>query len=172
MFITCCVCRVYIPRIMFGDSPGARITKQICSVPLFSRFFRISKSPITYSISLPSHWHLSGVTTPKLKRPLQIWSWYWITDRCFDHSILKNRENNGTEEIGCLLLISVAFRHIGHTIWSRDAWRFVMCTLQWRHNERHGVSGNGLTDCFLNCLNRRRSRKTSRLCWSPLTKDQ
>ena len=37
------------------------------------------------------------------------------------------------------------------------------CTLQWRHNERDGVSNHQLHDCLLNCLFRRRSKKTSKL---------
>ena len=36
-------------------------------------------------------------------------------------------------------------------------------TLQWRHNERDGVSNHRRLDCLLNCLFRRRSKKTSKL---------
>ena len=36
-------------------------------------------------------------------------------------------------------------------------------TLQWRHNERDGVSNHQPHDCFLNRLFRRRSKKTSKL---------
>ena len=36
-------------------------------------------------------------------------------------------------------------------------------TLQWRHNERDGVSNNQHHDCLFNRLFRRRSRKTSKL---------
>ena len=35
--------------------------------------------------------------------------------------------------------------------------------LQWRHNERDGLSNHQPCDCFLNCLLRRRSSKTSKL---------
>ena len=35
-------------------------------------------------------------------------------------------------------------------------------TLQWRHNERDGVSNHRRLDCFLNSLFRRRSKKTSK----------
>ena len=35
--------------------------------------------------------------------------------------------------------------------------------LQWRHNERNGVSNHQPHDCLLNRLSRRRSRKTSKL---------
>ena len=35
--------------------------------------------------------------------------------------------------------------------------------LQWRHNERHGVSNPRRNDCLLNRLFRRRSKKTSKL---------
>ena len=36
-------------------------------------------------------------------------------------------------------------------------------TLQWRHNERNGVSNHRRLDCLLNRLFRRRSKKTSKL---------
>ena len=36
-------------------------------------------------------------------------------------------------------------------------------SLQWRHNERDGVSNHQLHDCLLNRLFRRRSKKTSKL---------
>ena len=36
-------------------------------------------------------------------------------------------------------------------------------TLQWRHNERDGVSNHQSHDCLLNHLFRRRSKKTSKL---------
>ena len=36
-------------------------------------------------------------------------------------------------------------------------------TLQWRHNERHGISNHQLHDCLLNSLFRRRSKKASKL---------
>ena len=35
--------------------------------------------------------------------------------------------------------------------------------LQWRHNDRHGVSNNQPHDCLLNGLFRRKSKKTSEL---------
>ena len=35
--------------------------------------------------------------------------------------------------------------------------------LQWRHNERDDVSNSRRLDCFLNCLFRRRIKKTSKL---------
>ena len=39
-----------------------------------------------------------------------------------------------------------------------------MLTLQWRHNELHGVSNHQPHDCLLNRLFRRRSKRTSKLC--------
>ena len=36
--------------------------------------------------------------------------------------------------------------------------------LQWRHNERNGVSNHQPQDCSINCLFRRRSKKISKLC--------
>ena len=37
------------------------------------------------------------------------------------------------------------------------------CPLQWRHNERHGVSNYRRLHCLLNCWYRPRSKKTSKL---------
>ena len=36
-------------------------------------------------------------------------------------------------------------------------------SLQWRHNERDGVSNHRHLDCLFNCVFRRRSKKTSKL---------
>ena len=51
--------------------------------------------------------------------------------------------------------------------WFETPWRpydvIVMLALQWRHNERDGVSNHQCFDCLLNCLFRRRSKKTSKL---------
>ena len=44
-------------------------------------------------------------------------------------------------------------------------WAVVkMTTLQWRHDERDGVSNHRCLDCLLNRLFRCRSKKTSKLC--------
>ena len=43
------------------------------------------------------------------------------------------------------------------------AWLGVINTLQWRHNERYGVSNHQPRDCLLNRLFRRRSKKASKL---------
>ena len=40
----------------------------------------------------------------------------------------------------------------------------VSFTLQWRHNERHGVSNHRRLNCLPNRLFKRRSKKTSMLC--------
>ena len=37
-------------------------------------------------------------------------------------------------------------------------------SLLWRHNGRHGVSNHQPHNCLLDCLFRRRSKKTSKLC--------
>ena len=42
--------------------------------------------------------------------------------------------------------------------------RCILGQLQWRHNERHGVSNHRRLDGLLNRLFRRRSNKTSKLC--------
>ena len=45
-------------------------------------------------------------------------------------------------------------------LWLKETSPFVhvaACTLQWRHNERHGISNHRHFDCILNRLFRRRS---------------
>ena len=42
-------------------------------------------------------------------------------------------------------------------------WRKIDATSQWRRNERDGVSNHQPYDCLLNCLLRRRPKKTSKL---------
>ena len=44
-------------------------------------------------------------------------------------------------------------------------------TLQWRHNEREGVSNHQPHDCLLKRLFRRRSKKTSKLCVTGLCEE-
>ena len=49
-------------------------------------------------------------------------------------------------------------------------------SLQWRHNERDGVSNHRHLDCLFNCVFRRRSKKTSKLrvtgpLWGEFTGD-
>ena len=61
--------------------------------------------------------------------------------------------------------------YIETTLWSRYMWKLSIwkwehrlgLTLQWRHNERNGVSNYWRFDCLLNRLYSRRSKKTSKL---------
>ena len=46
---------------------------------------------------------------------------------------------------------------------SARLWRISLIPLQWRLNERNGVSNHRRLDCLLNCLLGRRSKKTSKL---------
>ena len=52
------------------------------------------------------------------------------------------------------------FINISGDVVTLGTWKI---PLQWRHNERDGVSNHQLTDCLLNRLFRRRSKKTSKL---------
>ena len=45
----------------------------------------------------------------------------------------------------------------------QNAWQFTDGSLQWRHNERNGVSNHQPHDCLLRCLFRHRSKKISKL---------
>ena len=47
-----------------------------------------------------------------------------------------------------------------HILWDVLYW---FISLQWRHNERDGVSNHRRLHCLLNCWFRRRSKKTSML---------
>ena len=64
--------------------------------------------------------------------------------------------------------IYFAIKPSRETVWDRTAMRTasllpVHYTLQWRYNERDGVSNHLLHDCLLNRLSRRRSMKTSKV---------
>ena len=53
----------------------------------------------------------------------------------------------------------------------QNQWFFVPCdleTLRWRHNGHNNVSNQQPHDCLLNCLFRRRSKKTWKLCVTDL----
>ena len=47
-----------------------------------------------------------------------------------------------------------------------------LISLQWRHNECAGVSNHWRFDCLLNCLFRRRSKKTSKLGVTGICEDK
>ena len=53
-----------------------------------------------------------------------------------------------------------------HDISHSTACRVIVAdnTIRWRHNERADVSNHRRLQCLLNCLFRRRSKETSKLC--------
>ena len=61
--------------------------------------------------------------------------------------------------------------YITGPLWGEDKWKSIRIlstffdekSLQWRYNQRHGVSNNQPHDCLLNRSFRRRSKKTSKL---------
>ena len=62
----------------------------------------------------------------------------------------------------CTLHISSISREVINSM-AADGPAPCVPTLHWRHNERDGVSNHQPHDCLLNCLFRRRSKKTSKL---------
>ena len=62
---------------------------------------------------------------------------------------------------GCLSIVTKEITR--RYIIDRDGDILTSFSLQWRHNERGGVSHQRRLDCLLNCLLRRRSKKTSKL---------
>ena len=68
------------------------------------------------------------------------------------------------------------FETPSHSLWPHSngvlihsgAATMVRIPLQWRHNERNGVSNHRRLDCSLNRLFRRRSERTSKLCVTAL----
>ena len=71
------------------------------------------------------------------------------------------------------LEIYFIFCHFSTLVWRRVVEfpphrRSYIVTLQWRHNERDGVSNHQPHDCLLNRLFRRRSKKTSKLRFTGL----
>ena len=76
-------------------------------------------------------------------------------------------ELGGLNIMWCIML---SFRHTAshedggdHEYPHDDVIKWKHLPLQWRYNERDGVSNHQPVDCFLNCLFRRRSKKTSKL---------
>ena len=61
----------------------------------------------------------------------------------------------------CIGKVSDGFAHFTKPI-GRISW-YVTFSLQWRHNGRDGVSNRHPHNCLLNCLFRRRSKKTLKL---------
>ena len=80
--------------------------------------------------------------------------WHWSSLRQLN---LEPTRPNGL--VGCKVptdLVKISVKKATHM-------GFYQNTLQWRHNPRDGVSHHQPHDCLLNCLFRRRSKKTSKL---------
>ena len=93
------------------------------------------------------------------------------TESCCDTNLIVNGSTGGSrDDPRC---------HQWRQSWNHDDSRFsvgtldrsrsfylkkMLCLLQQRHNERHGVSNHRRPDSLLNCLFRDRSEKTSKLC--------
>ena len=84
-------------------------------------------------------------------------------------TIVNKFQWNGNQNIA-IFVQENAFEYIGD--WNQNTtvfiqentFDYVCCkTLQWRHNERDGVSNHQRLDCLLNRLFRPRSKKTSKL---------
>ena len=75
-----------------------------------------------------------------------------------------NRSKNFNVESGCRFTVLLGFVLLIHQFLPRYFWQHItQATLQWRHNERNGVSNYQPNDCLPNCLFRRKSKKTSKL---------
>ena len=68
-------------------------------------------------------------------------------------------------------LDGLSVENVGLTVYHHIPWRKYYrpqaMPLQWRHDERNGVSNHQCLDCLLNCLFRRWPKKTSKLHASP-----
>ena len=63
----------------------------------------------------------------------------------------------------CFLFLSMQFCMKYRVILDRVI-RALCISLQWRHNERNGLSNHRCLHCLLNCCFRLRSKKTSKFC--------
>ena len=70
---------------------------------------------------------------------------------------------------GFLLYMNTVDNQLQHYLWGKDSSFFsISCLIQmhalrWLHNEHYGISNHHPNDFLLNCLFRRRSKKTSML---------
>ena len=92
---------------------------------------------------------------------------YWPTpllDAIYRHYHIvhpKNYAHNSRFTVFCFDWVPVGFIDILPSCLIH--WHWINHTLQWRHNERDGVSNDRLIDCLFKRLFRRRSKKTSKL---------
>ena len=98
-----------------------------------------------------TQWNISNVWFPYLmENAWQYWPEIWHADISWLPSELLR--------FGYGLLMFLIFNPVASA-----CEQGVELTLQWRHNERNGVSNHRHLDCLLNRLFRRRSKKTSKL---------
>ena len=77
----------------------------------------------------------------------------------YDAAVWKREKQNAIWTIVTPVLVPNVYINLHALILD-----YRILTLQWRHNGRDGVSNHQGPDCLLNCLFRRRSKKTSKLC--------
>ena len=94
-------------------------------------------------VSKPRDWYF------KLSYRFEIWQAH-RQHSCRSACLISKRSDNSKYKSRGFTSVSISV-----SLWSK--------TLHWRHNERDDVSNHRRLDCLLNCLSRRRSKKTSKL---------
>ena len=79
------------------------------------------------------------------------------------YSICLNNNDNREPEWNTIIQ-NYQYSHQSAFLRDRCQCTHIWTTLQWRHNEHHGVSKHRCIDCLLSRLFRRRSKKTSKPC--------
>ena len=99
--------------------------------------------------------------------PLNEWGFSLLTDTSFHISNLKIKQPRRIK--ANVLRESTRKKQSKHSktlyiiLAACDMLEWSILTLHWRHNDRDGVSNYQPYECLLNCLFRRRSKKTSKL---------
>ena len=99
--------------------------------------------------------------------------WGRVTHRCVSKQSIIASDNGLSPWYQCSSGIQMERDHLRFRKWAVNIVTYSQCyhfriqdtafSLQWRHNGRHSVSNHQSHHCLLNCLFRRRSKKTSKL---------
>ena len=93
----------------------------------------------------------------------------WLRTRQWKQQCISNRVTQPCTKLSIWHVRMAYWDLLNHLVTGgrdkicRKMLPFMVSTLQWRHNERYGVSNRQVHNCLLKLLFRRRSKKTSKL---------
>ena len=167
--VACVSCRCYMYTIKYIDRFGVIL---LVWLPIFYGFRWITNQ----SSSGLFHWHLRSLMMCKYRKsPWTIWVklTHWergkmaaISLATFSKDFFKNENNGGLIWNSPNFLTWAQF--LITQLWCEIHTLNDVSTSEWRHNERNGVSNSRRLHCLLNCWFSRRSKKTSKFCFTGL----